>query len=152
LPLLGKVQSENEVATKSGYEGILYYGTAGSTAATQVVNCEDLNYDTDLEKVETTTRGDGATLPKKSEKPVAIGATITWGMLMKTGDATLTALIAAARTGANVALRTKAHSTGTGFDGDCTVTVTHEMTLKGQSKFNFTATPNDELRAWSPNA
>lgn len=139
------------MATFSGYEGQLFYGTAGSTAAIQVLNVEDLTYDSEIERIETTTRGDGTSLPRKSEKPVAIGATITWGMIMKTGDTALTALIAAARTGVPIALRTKSHSAGTGFDGDCTLSVSHEMTLKGQSKFNFTATPCDDLRTWQPN-
>jgi len=137
--------------TRAGYEGQLLYGTAGATAATLLTNVEDLNYDTEIEKVEITTRGNGASLPRKSEKPVAVGATITWSMFMQTGDAALTALLAAARTGAAVALCTRAFPTGLGFDGDCTLQVTHEMTLKGASKFNFTATPNDELRPWNPN-
>jgi hypothetical protein len=75
---------------------------------------------------------------------VALKPTITWSMLLKTGDTTLTALLAAARTGAAVALRTKSYTSGLGFDGDCTLGVTHEMTLKGQSKFNFTAEATDD--------
>lgn len=131
------------MAKKSGYQGILYYGAAGSTAATQLTNVEDLNYDTQPEKVETTTRGDGSSVPIKTEDVVAIDATITWSMLLDTSDTSLTALVAAARTGAAVALRTKSYSSGLGFDGDCTVAVTNELTLKGQNKFNFTATPTD---------
>lgn len=129
--------------TQSGYQGILYYGAAGSTASTQVGNCEDLNYDTEPERAETTVRGTSG-VPIKTSKVVALDAKITWSMLMKTGDTTLTALLAAARTGAAVALRTKSYSSGLGFDGDCTLGVTHEMTLKGQSKFNFTAEATDD--------
>jgi hypothetical protein len=136
----------------AGYKGILYYGTAGSTAATQVTNCVDLNYDTALTKVSTMTRGDGSGPPTNYEEAVSRNATITWSMLHKT-DATLTALLAAARVGdVAVALRTKANSTGTGFDGDCTVSVVHDMTLSGQSIYNFTATPTDRNRAASLNA
>lgn len=138
--------------TRRGYEGLIYYGVAGATAATLITNCEDLNYSNPSEKIETTTRGDSSTPPKKSEKVVGIGAEITWSMMRKDGDATLAALLAAERTGALVALRTKDYSSGTGFDGDCSLSVTHEMTLKGQSKFNFTATPCDDLRDWQPNA
>jgi hypothetical protein len=130
--------------TKSGYEGILYYGAAGSTGSEQVTNCEDLNYDTEPERVETTVRGAGTSPPIVTSKVVALKPTITWSMLLKTGDTTLTALLAAARTGAAVALRTKSYSSGLGFDGDCTLGVTHEMTLKGQSKFNFTAEATDD--------
>lgn len=131
------------MAKKSGYQGILYYGVAGAQASTQLTNVEDLNYDVQPEKVETTTRGDGSTVPIKTEDVVALDPTITWSMLLETSDSNLTALIAASRTGAAVALRTKSYSSGLGFDGDCTLAVTHEMTLKGQSKFNFTATPTD---------
>lgn len=138
--------------TRMGYEGQLFVGTAGSTGATQVTNAEDLNYDNPMEKVETTTRGDGTSLPKKSEKPVSIGAEITWTMLHKDGDSVLTTILAAARAGSLLAVRTKSYSAGTGFDGDCTIEVRHEKTLKGQSKYSFTATPCDDLRAWSANA
>lgn len=135
---------------KAGYEGQLFVGNAGSQAALQVLNCEDLNYDNDNDKISTTTRGDGLSVPKKSEKVVAIGATVTFSMLEKPTDTILTTLRAAARSGAPVAVRTKSYATGTGFDGDMNLTVTHEMTLAGQSKYNFTGTPNDELRAWQP--
>lgn len=128
----------------SGYQGELYYGVAGSTAGTQVTNCEDLNYDTEPERAPTTVRGTGSSPPINTSKVVAITPTITWSMLMKSDDTTLTALLAAARTGAAVALRTKSYASGTGFDGDCTLGVTHEMTLKGQSKFNFTAEATDD--------
>ena len=131
------------MADKSGYQGIIYYGAAGSTAATQLTNVEDLNYNVEPEKVETTVRGDGSAVPVKIEDVVALGATITWAMFHKASDTALTALIAASRTGAAVAIRTKAYSSGLGFDGDCTLSISHEMTLKGQSKFNFTATPTD---------
>lgn len=128
----------------SGYQGIIYYGTAGSTATTQITNCEDLNYDNEAERAPTTVRGTGATPPINTSKVVALGAVITWSMLMKSDDATLTSLLAAARTGAAVAIRTKSYASGLGFDGDCTLSVTHEMTLKGQSKFNFTGEPTDD--------
>jgi hypothetical protein len=128
----------------SGYQGILYYGTAGAQAPTQVTNCEDLQYDTEPERASTTVRGTGATPPIQTSKVVALKPVITWSMLMKSDDATLTALLAAARTGAAVALRTKSYASGLGFDGDCTIGVSHEMTLAGQSKFNFTAEATDD--------
>jgi len=134
------------MATKAGYEGLLYCGTAGTTATTLLQNVEDLNYDNDVEKIPISTRGDGTAVPIKAEKAVEIGATISWGMLLKTADTNMLNLIALARAGTPVALRTKSFSTGKGYDGDAVLTVSHEMTLKGQSKFNFTATPNDELR------
>lgn len=130
--------------TSSGYQGQLFYGTAGGTAAQQVTNCVDLNYDTEPERAETTVRGAGTAVPVVTSKTVALKPVITWSMLQKSGDTVLTALLAAARTGAAVALRTKSFASGTGFDGDCTLGVTHEMTLKGESKYNFTAEATDD--------
>lgn len=130
--------------TKSGYEGQLLYGVAGATASTQILNCEDLDYDTGAEKAPTTVRGTGSSPPINVEKVVALNAKITWSMLMKTGDTVLTALLAAQRTGAAVALRTRSYASGLGFDGDCTLSAKHGMTLKGQSKFDFEATPTDD--------
>lgn len=129
---------------KSGYEGQLLYGTAGTTANTVLENVEDLDYDTSSEKAPTTVRGTGNAVPINTEKVVALNAKITWSMLLKTNDTALFALIAAARTGAAVALRTRSYASGLGFDGDCTLTVKHGMTLKGQSKFDFEATPTDD--------
>lgn len=134
------------MATKAGYEGVILYGPKGATATTQLTNVEDLNYNNPIEKAETTTRGTGAAVPIKTEQVVCIGAEITWSMLNKTTDTALTALLAASRVPLAVAIRTKSYASGLGFDGDCTLEVTHEMTLKGQSKFNFTATPTDEDR------
>lgn len=140
------------MATYNGYQGQIYVGTAGSTASSQLLNVEDLNYDNDLEKVETTVRGDGLSIPLKSEDPVCLGASVTWSMFNKSSDTLLTSCLAAARTGALIAVRTKSYASGTGFDGDMTLTVTHEQTLKGASKYNFTGAPSTSLRDWLPNA
>jgi hypothetical protein len=131
------------MASKSGWQGLLYYGTAGSTAATQVTNATDLDYTTEPEKAETTVRGAGSSVPIVTEDVVALKATITWTMILKTDDTTLVALLAAQRTGAAVALRTKSYSSGLGYDGDCTLSVKNGMPLKGQNTFEFTATPTD---------
>lgn len=131
----------------AGYKGLLYYGASGAIATNQVTRAEDLNYDTGVEKVETTTRGDGTAPPIVYEEVVCRKPTITFSLIHKDGDAAQVALLAAARVGdVLIALRTKSHSTGTGFDGDCSLSVSHEMTLKGQSKYNFTATASDRSR------
>ena len=85
--------------TKMGYEGQLFYGTAGATAAVQVTNCVDLNYDTDPERGDTTVRGDGLNVPVVTSKVTGLKPSLTWKMLNKTSDTTLTALLAAALTG-----------------------------------------------------
>lgn len=130
--------------TRRGYEGILYYGTAGSSAATQVTNCEDLDYDTQPEKAQTTIRGDGSAVPINTERVVALSATISWKMQNRPSDTTMAALLAAARAGSAVALKTKSYSSGRGYDGDCTLSVKEGMPLKGMTMLEFTATPTDD--------
>ena len=131
-------------ATKAGYEGLLYYGTAGTTAMTQMLNCEDLNYDQDVERGETTVRGAGVNPPIVTSRVTARKAVISWKMMNKPADTVLTALRAASATGAAVALRTKDSAAGKGFDGDCTLSVKNGMPLKGMATFEFTAEPTDD--------
>lgn len=129
---------------KMGYQGRLFYGVAGAEGTTQVTNCVDLDYDQQPERGNTTVRGAGTSPPVKTSKVTAIGATITWKMRNKSNDTTLTALRAAAATGAAVALRTKDNATGTGFDGDCTISCKNSMPLEGEQAFEFSAEPTND--------
>jgi hypothetical protein len=137
--------------TKMGFEGQLFYGTAGSTAATQVTNCRDISYNVDIETGETTTRGDGSAPPIKTERVTGRMVDLSWQMLNKTTDTTLTALIAAAVAGTPVAIRTKSYSSGLGFDGDVILKFKLNKPLKGEQTYDWTATPNDDNRAPSLN-
>jgi hypothetical protein len=131
---------------KMGFEGKLYYGSAGSTATNELTNTRDINYNLDTEKGDTTTRGAGTSPPKKTERVTALGITIEFTMLNKTDDTYLEALKVAAYAGTPVALRTKDYSSGKGFDGDCILDVQHGKPLNGEQTLQFTATPNDDSR------
>lgn len=125
---------------KAGYQGILYYGTGGATAATQVTNATDINYAFSIVTDTITTRGDGSSLP--IEENLAVGRKLddlSWTMIEKSDDSTLTALKAAAGLGTVVALRTKSYSSGTGFDGDVYVSCKQGMPLGGKQTWDFTA-------------
>jgi hypothetical protein len=127
-----------------GYETQLFYGTAGATAATQITNSVDVNYNMDPERGDTTTRGTGLTPPIITSRVTGLKPTITWRMLNKPADATLAALIAAAKTGAPVALRTKSYASGLGFDGDVNLQVQQGAPLRGEATFEFTAEATEE--------
>jgi hypothetical protein len=149
------------VKGRGGYEGQLFIGNPGFTATTQLKNVIDLSYDTTDEEVEITSRNilesnpaTGATVsrsyaplaPVASYQTLKRNAQITWQMINRDDDLSLASLVAAARSGFLVALRTKAYANGKGFDGDCKLAVSHEMSLKGISTYSFTAKPNDSLR------
>lgn len=138
--------------TYMGYESKLYYGVAGSTAATLVSNARDVKYSIGTKKAPTTVKGSGSSPPIEVERVVGLTAQITWQMLDRSGDTTLAALVAAAATGAPVALRVIPHTGGTGFDGDCTISAEVGLPYQGESTLDFTATPNDDNRTPQLNA
>jgi hypothetical protein len=130
--------------TRMGYEAQLFTGTAGSTGASQVTNATDVDYNMDPERAPTTTRGTGVNVPVATSRVVELKPTITWKMLNKPADTLLAAFLAAAKTGAAVALRTKSFATGLGFDGDVTVGFKHGSPIKGEQVFEFTAEATED--------
>jgi hypothetical protein len=125
-----------------GFEGIILYGSTGSTASTQLLNVTDVAYNLDIEEGNTTVRGDSTTVPIETMDPTVRKVTIEWTMISDTSDASLAALRAAAYAGTGVALRTKDYAAGKGFDGDCFLKVEHGMPIKGEATHKFTATPS----------
>lgn len=137
---------------RAGWERILYRGTAGSTAATQVTpNVTDVDLGGGSEFNTTTTRGDGSALPKITEQVVALKAEPKFTMIYKDGDAHMVAFLAAARTGAAVALKIVRYSGGeTEFDGDCYLEYSAPGPLSGGMEVEFTAHPTDDSgRDWT---
>lgn len=135
-----------------GYQAVLYIGTAGSTAGTQLTCAQDIEYNNDMETGETTCRGDGSTLPIKSERPTALSAEITFKVLNKVGVAAIATLVAAARTGSPLAVYYKDYASGKGFDGDMNIKMKNGAPLKGEQTLEFTCTVYDGLRNPSLNA
>lgn len=132
--------------TYMGYEGELFYGAAGSTGATRVENCVDLSYETGTETGDTTVRGDGSGPPIVTSEVVVVDPTITFSMLNVNGDTVLAALLTAVAAGTLVAIRTKDHAAGKGFDGDCHLTKRAGKPLRGQQTIEFTAKPSKRHR------
>lgn len=123
---------------KMGYEALLYYGAAGSTASTQITNCRDVTYENDLTMGDTTIKGDGSVVPIATARPTGRSVSLSWTMVMKSNDTTLTALIAAARTGAAVALKCIPYSGGAGLDADCYIGMSNPQPLGGEQTVTFT--------------
>ncbi len=137
---------------KMGYEKVLYYGTAGSQAATQLTIIRDVTYNTTTEKGETTANGDGNAPPIVTERVTARSVELTFDMINDSANASLASMIAAARAGTTVALYYKDYSTGKGFDGDVILEVENGAPYKGEQTYSFTARPNDDDRTPSLNA
>jgi hypothetical protein len=118
---------------KMGYQGLLYYGTKGSTAATLLTNRVDASYDIDVEVGSTTSAGDGTTVPINTGEATALTGKVTFSKIVDANDSALVALIAAAATGNPVALRFIRYSGVTGLDADCVIKVTQGTPLKGEA-------------------
>ena len=126
---------------KMGFEGMLYYGAAGSTAATLIENCKDITISRDVERGNTTVRGDSTAPPIETESVTTRKLQIEFVMLNDINDTTLEALRVAASTGAEVALRGKDYSAGKGPDGDFTLSQGDPWPLGGEQVITFTAVP-----------
>jgi len=120
------------MAKKMGYQGLLYYGTKGSTASTQVLQRVDASYDIDVEVGSTTSAGDGTAVPLTTGEAVALSGTITFNMIVDSNDAALVAFRAAAATGNPIALRFIAYTGTTGMDADCVIKITQGAPLGGE--------------------
>ena len=132
---------------KMGFEGLIYYGAAGSTASQLIENSRDIKEVFGTEKGDTTTRGAGVNPPIETGRVCKRTYGIEWQMTNKSDDTIFLALMAAAVAGTPVAIRSKAHSSGHGFDGDMILDFSHGKPLNGEQTIDFSASPNDDSRA-----
>lgn len=126
---------------KMGFEGLLYYGAAGSTASTLLENCKDITISNDVERGNTTVRGTSASAPIETEHVTLLKLQIEFTMVNDSTDTYLEALKVAAAAGTAVALRGKDYSSGKGPDGDFTLSASKPWPLQGEQVITFTATP-----------
>ena len=127
---------------KMGFEGqILFSATPGATATTLLENVKDANYNLEVEKGNTTVRGDGTEPPIETEDVTIRKVTIDFTMIKDTTDTALEALLTALYAGTGVAIRMKDYSAGKGFDGDCTGTVGRGKPLNGEQTLQINLTP-----------
>jgi len=133
-----------DTPTRMGFEGRIYRGTAGSTAATEMRSATDVSSTITPKKASTTTRGAGTAPPMETERVVSIGESIEFTLLNKSGETHVDALRGAAAAATPVSLRLKDYAAGKGFDGDVTLECKEGMPLGGEQTFVFTATPTNE--------
>ena len=125
---------------KMGYQGLLYYGTKGSTAATQLTKRVDASEEVDQEIGSTTSAGDGTTVPINTGEVTALTGKITFSMIIDSTDPAIPILVASAKTGNPVALRFISFSGSTGLDADCNIKVKLSAPLKGEQTMDIDVT------------
>lgn len=129
-------------SVKMGFEGILKYGAAGSTATQTIENAKDITITRDVERGNTTVRGDSSAAPIETESITLRKIQIEFTMINDESDTILEALRTAVATGAGVALRGLDYASGKGPDGDFTLSESEPWPLNGEQAITFTATPS----------
>ena len=133
---------------RAGWEKMLYRDPAGSTAGTNVTpNVVDISFGVKPEFHETSTRGSGAGLPRKTESVHALAVEGGFTMIFKDGDAHMAAFLAAAEnpTPTPLAIKIVNYSGGdTEFDGDCYLEYDANGELTEGQLVEFTMHPTDD--------
>lgn len=120
------------MAKKMGYQGLLYYGTKGSTATNQVLRRVDATYEIDVETGSTTSAGDGLSVPINTGEATALTGNVTFNMIVDDNDTALVAFRAASATGNPIALRFISYSGSTGLNADCVIKMSNGAPLGGE--------------------
>lgn len=133
---------------RSGYEMAVYYGTAGSTAATHIDNhVGDIDPGgADFDFVDLPDRGDGSIVPQMDEYPVKKNCQPTFSMTYHDSDSHMTALLAAADANPPVGKAIKivrVISGVTAFDGDCWIKYSSPGALSDGQTVEFELHPTE---------
>jgi hypothetical protein len=134
------------MAKVMGYKSLLYTGTAGTTASSLLEKVRNIKYSADPQTGDTTSRGASTSVPLGTASVTRINATITFSMLCDDADTLLPDLLAAALTGAPVAMKYLpfAGATDIGFDGDVILKMDDNAELGSEKTYDFTATPTTD--------
>ena len=120
-----------------GYQSPLYYGTKGTTAATQITARVDVTYDIGVETGSTTSAGDGSTVPINTGEATALTGTIAFNVVVDDDSAAIVALLAAAATGNPIALKFLRKTGLLGFDADCILSAKQGAPRSGDATIDF---------------
>jgi len=124
-----------------GNQRVLYKGTAGSTATTQVLHVSDIDVDkSGGATIETTDRGDGTTIPIETHEPATRACALSFICAYYDDDVILRDLIAAAEAQTPRAIKVCRKVGGyVEVDADMTLKYTSPAKLKDGMPVEFTA-------------
>lgn len=126
---------------KMGFEGLIYYGVAGSTAATLIPETRDMSMTFSTDKGNTTARNADGSVPIETERVTVRKFQFDFQVLNVPDNAVIAALLAASFAGTPVAFRSKDYAAGKGYDGDVVLEHKNAQTLRGEQAIDFTAKP-----------
>lgn len=123
-----------------GFEGVLYWGTAGSTADTELAIARDVSYGLDPEFADISDRSSLFALYDVAQ----VDFEIQFEINNKESDAFIAALRAAVTGGTAIALKTEDTASGYGVDADFVFGVNNTENLTDAQRLTVTAKPTDK--------
>jgi phage head maturation protease len=131
-----------------GFEGKLYWGAAGGTAATELTIARDVSYKFENTEADVSDRGSIIDLMDV--------AGVKFSLEFEVNNQDTNAFVAAARAatiaGNAMAFRTRDKAAGWGVDGDFIVAVDESQPLRDAQRIKVTASPTDKngrVPTWS---
>ncbi len=134
-----------------GFEKILYIGTKGSSASTQVLDIVNIKVTETVEYGNTISRGDGTTVPRVTKRATSLEKVVTFNSLNVLANTEIATIKAAAthETPASrlIAMKVvdKASET-TEFDADVDITIDRDAPLSAEQDLAFVATVDRSTR------
>jgi hypothetical protein len=128
-----------------GFEKVLYIGTAGSTAATPVLDIVNIKVTETVEYGSTTSRGAGTAVPRVSKRAISLDKVVTFNSLNVLANANIATIKAAATatTPASrlIALKVVDQASQTvEFDADVDISIDRDGQLSAEQDLAFVAT------------
>lgn len=136
------------MAKRMGFEGKLYWGVAGSTAATELTIARDVSYKLEIEEADISDRASIIELVDVGQVKFSLEFEIN----NQDTNAFLAAMRAAVIAGTAMAFRTRDKTAGWGVDGDFVITDDESQPLKDAQRVKVSAKPTDKsgrLPTWS---
>lgn len=136
------------MAKRMGFEGKIYYGTAGSTASTELTIARDVSYKFENTEADISDRSSIINLYDVG----GVDFSLEFEINNQDTDAFVAAVRAAAIAGTAIAFRTRDKTAGWGVDGDFVVGIDESQALRDAQRIKVTAKPTDKngrLPTWS---
>ena len=134
-----------------GFEKILYIGTKGSTAATQVLDLVNVKVTESVQYGNTISRGDGTSVPRVTKRATSLEKTVTFNSLNVPDNTHLATIMAAATAEAPasrlIAMKVSDKASGvTEFDADVDISIDRDAQLPAEQDHAFVATVDRSTR------
>lgn len=136
------------MAKRMGFEGKLYYGTAGTSAATELTIARDVSYRFEIDEADVSDRGSIINLVDVA----GISFSLEFEINNQSTNAFVATMRAAVAAGTPLAFKTEDATSGFGVDGDFVFSDDEQQPLRDAQRLRLVCRPTDSegrLPTWS---